>query len=213
VSDRSERRPLDTIDVRGVAEALDDGDRETTWWYDPATGEVEPGVADWMADSLDDDDDDDPDERGLVRIESHGSRPAYDDMVMFAAAVGDRRAADLLERALEGRGAFRRFRDTIHEFEHLVGPWQAYANARAELRAISWLVGNGQVDLADGEAVAATCRATAAAVLALVGEARGLRLDVTELAARWGDVEAAIDAGHDVTLLRDGDPWATITPA
>jgi hypothetical protein len=28
-----------------------------------------------------------------------------------------------------------------------------------------------------------------------------------------GEVPVAPDAGHDVTLVRDGRPWATITPA
>ena len=107
----SEPRSLDGVDVRAVAEALDDGDPDTTWWYDPSTGQAEPGSAGWMADELGDDDD--PEDRGLVPIDSNGSRAAYDDMVTFASAVGDRRAADLLERALEGRGAFRRGRDRV----------------------------------------------------------------------------------------------------
>jgi hypothetical protein len=56
-------------------------------------------------------------------------------------------------------------------------------------------------------------RATAASsALDAVGHATELRLDVTELAPRWPDVEAAVDAGHEVTLLRDDEPWATITP-
>ncbi|MET0661722.1 MAG: UPF0158 family protein, partial [Ilumatobacteraceae bacterium] len=80
-----------------------------------------------------------PEDRGLVPIEPYGSRAAYEDMATFASAVSDRRAADLLHRALEGRGAFRRFRDTLHEFEDLVDPWRAYAQARSEQRAIDWL--------------------------------------------------------------------------
>ncbi len=40
---RPRRRPIDAVDVRSVAEALDDGDRDTRWWYDLATGQVEPG--------------------------------------------------------------------------------------------------------------------------------------------------------------------------
>ena len=83
-------RPVSAIDVRGVGEALDDGDHDTTWWYDPSTGEVEPGVSDWIAADLDDDDD--PAERGLVPIDSVGPREAYADMAEFAAAVDDRRA-------------------------------------------------------------------------------------------------------------------------
>jgi hypothetical protein len=209
VSSRPDRRPIDSIDVRGVAEALGDGDRDATWWYDPSTGQVELGVSEWIADEFGDDDD--PEDRGLVPIESSGSRAAYADMVTFASAVGDRRAADLLERALEGRGAFRRFRDTLHEFEELDGPWRDYAQARAELRAIDWLVSEGHVDPAAAESATTARDATATSVLESVGRVSGLRLDAAELAERWADVEGAVDAGQAVTVLRDGEPWATIT--
>jgi hypothetical protein len=206
----SEPRPIEAIDVRGVAEVLDDGDRDTRWWYDPSSGQVEPGVADWMAAEFGDDDE--PEDRGLVPIESHGSRAAYDDMATFASAVGDHRAPDLLQRALEGRGAFRRFRDTMHEFEDLVGPWRAFAQARSEGRAIDWLADEGHVDPAGAEAAAAIRVAAASSVLASVGHSTGLCVEVTELAGRWADIERTVDAGGDVTLLRGGEAWATITP-
>jgi Uncharacterised protein family (UPF0158) len=203
--------PLDLVDVRSVAEALDDGDHDTVWWYDPSTGQVEPGVSEWIADDFDDVDE--PADRGLLPIDSAGSRAAYDDMVTFASAVGDRRAGDLLERALEGRGAFRRFRDTLHEFADLVGPWSAFAQARSETRAIDWLASEGHVDPADAVAATATRDATASSVLESVGQDTGLRVEVAEITARWADIERALDAGYVVTLLRAGEPWATITPA
>ena len=78
--------------------------------------------------------------------------------------------------------------------------------------ALDWLVDEGHVDPAGvGVEVAAT-DAVASSALESVGHATGLRLEVTELAERWVDVEAAVDAGHEVTVLRDGGPWATITP-
>ena len=205
-----EPHPIEEIDVRGVADALDDGDRDTRWWYDPSTGRVELGVGDWMVDEFGDDDE--PQDRGLLPIESHGSRASYDDMVTFASAVGDRRAADLLQRSLEGRGAFRRFRDTLHEFEGLVGPWRAFAQARSEARAIDWLVDEGHADPGGAEAAKATRVATASSVLEAVGHSAELRLEVTKLAGRWADIERTVDAGHDVTLLRGGEGWATIIP-
>jgi hypothetical protein len=58
-----------------------------------------------------------------VEIDARGSRLAYEDMAEFAESVGEARAADLLQRALSGRGAFRRFRDTLHDFEELVPHW------------------------------------------------------------------------------------------
>ena len=209
-ADAAPKRRVDDVDVRSVAEALDDGDRDTRWWYDPATGQVELGVAEWMTDEFGDDDD--PAERGLVPIESAGSRAAYQDMVAFAMAVGDRRIADLLQRALEGRGAFRRFRDTLHEFVELDEPWRTYAQARAETRAIDWLAEEGHVDLAGAEAATAKREATAANALASLAQA-GVCIEAGAVVERWRDVERALDAGHGVTLTRDGEPWATISPA
>jgi len=182
VDPSSELRPLDGVDVRSVAEALDDVDRDTTWWYDPTTGQVEPGVSEEIATEFGDDDE--PGERGLVPIESQGSGAAYGDMVTFASAVSDRRARDLLQRALEGRGAFRRFRDTLHEFEELVGPWRAFSQARSERRAIEWLAAEGHVEPADAEAARTATDDAAASSLDAVGRVTGLPLDVSELTGR-----------------------------
>jgi hypothetical protein len=168
------------------------------------------GVAEWIADVFDDDDR--PDDRGLVPIESRGSHAAYSDMVTFASAVSDRRACDLLQRALEGRGAFGRFRDTLREFADLVGPWRAFADARSEVRALEWLVGEGHIDPSDAEVAVAARNAAASSLLESVGRAGGLRVDETELAGRWADIARTVDAGQDVTLLRGGEPWATISP-
>ena len=204
-------RSVDAVDVRGVAEALDDGDRDTAWWYDPSTGQVEPGVAEWMVDEFGDDDE--PEERGLVPIESHGSRAAYDDMVTFASAV---ERSPRRRPPATGAGGPRRLPPV---------PRHAATSSRTSsdrgaptprpgpsIRAIDWLVNEGHVDPADAEVATATRDAAASSVLESVGHASGLRLDVTELAGRWADIERTVDAGHEVTLLRNGEPWATITP-
>jgi hypothetical protein len=73
-------------------------------------------------------------------------------------------------------------------------------------------VNEGHVDLADADVATTTRDAVASSVLESVGHTNGLHLDVSELAGRWADVEAAVDSGHEVTLLRNGEPWATITP-
>ena len=91
-------RPVAGIDLGGVAEALSDASGETSWWYDTATGQVEMDVSESLADEVDEQDD--PVERGLVPIDVYGSREAYRDMEVFAGAVADARAANLLSRAL-----------------------------------------------------------------------------------------------------------------
>ena len=203
-------RRVAEVDVAGVAEALGDGSEETAWWYDPASGRVEMWAPpEW---SGLDEDEDDPTERGLVPIESEGSRAAYRDMVGFAAAVGDVRAAGQLGRALEGRGAFRRFRDVLADFPALSERWRTYERACAERRAVEWLIDSGHVDADDGETEAAALAAAATAVLAAIGAESGEEIDESVAVERWADVQRSIESGHAVTVVRDGQTWAIITP-
>jgi hypothetical protein len=113
-----------------VAEALDDGDRNTRWWYGPSTGQIEPGLVEWMVDELGDD----------------------NDMVTFASAVERGAPTTCCAGRLEGRVAFRRFRDTPHDVDDLVGPWRPDAQARSEKRAIEWLADEGHRHRTDADA-------------------------------------------------------------
>jgi hypothetical protein len=197
------------VDVAGVAEALGDASGETVWWYDPASGQIEMRAPEW---SGLDDEDDDPEERGLVPIESEGSRAAYRDMVDFAAAVGDVRAAGWLGRALEGRGAFRRFRDVLADIPTLSEQWRTYERACAERRAVGWLIDSGHVDTDDGETEAVVLADAASAVLTAIAAETGVEIDESVVVERWAEVRRSIESGHAVTVLRDGRPWAIITP-
>ncbi|MDQ3987993.1 MAG: UPF0158 family protein [Actinomycetota bacterium] len=125
---------LDTLDMAGLCAALEDNSYESSWWLDSRTGEVRYHYSDAEDESVDD-----LDEAGLVLIEPIGSHEAYRDMEMFIAQLPDRRAADLLDRAIAGRGAFRRFKDTLFEFPELRESWFAYHDARMRQRAIQWL--------------------------------------------------------------------------
>jgi len=52
-----------------------------------------------------------------------------------------------LARAIQGRGAFRRFKDELYE-EHpdLLPAWYAFRDARARRRAVQWLADNSLID-------------------------------------------------------------------
>jgi Nucleotidyltransferase domain/Uncharacterised protein family (UPF0158) len=133
---------LSTVDLGMLVMALEDHSFEGSWWVDAETGEV------WYW--RDDEDDDaafDPAERGDVRrIDPVPSREGYGDMEEFIARVPDRRAADLLERAIAGRGAFRRFKDALFEYPELRERWFRFSDVRMERRAIEFLVNEGLVD-------------------------------------------------------------------
>jgi hypothetical protein len=134
---------LGTVDLRSLAEALEDHSPQTSWWFDPDTGDSEPYLDPVYADSGEEEH---PADRGLLHVEPIPSREAYGDMEAFIGRVRDPRARDLLERAIAGRGAFRRFKDTLLEFPDLRQTWFAFHDARMERRAIEWLAGQGLVE-------------------------------------------------------------------
>ena len=132
----------ESVDLDGLCAALDDHTPGVTWWIDPTTGEIRSHHAGGPR----------PGGRRIRRTESHES---YQDMAQFVAAVHHRRAADLLDRAITGRGAFRRFKDTLVEFPDLRDQWFRYRAARARRRALRWLADEELVSREVAERLAA----------------------------------------------------------
>jgi hypothetical protein len=135
------------IDLADLAQALQDHSYEHSWWIDPTSGVVEL----WSDDIRDDLEEDHPEERGLLPIEPEPSGEAWQDMADYAARVPDPQIRHRLERAIEGRGAFRRFKDELLEHPELRETWFAFADARIERRALRWLADQGLVDEAAAE--------------------------------------------------------------
>lgn len=67
-------------------------------------------------------------------LERTGSRDAWEDMQEFALRQRDRALRDRLTRVIEGKGAFRRFRDLVHG-EGLAEQWQIFSDDRRWGRA------------------------------------------------------------------------------
>jgi Uncharacterised protein family (UPF0158) len=89
----------------------------------------------------------DLDELDLVGIDPLPSWVWYQDMADFAGSITDERAGRRLARAIQGRGAFRRFKDELHQ-DHpdLLSAWYAFRDARAQRRAVHWLADNSLID-------------------------------------------------------------------
>ncbi len=101
------------VDLEVLAEVLDGSPGEGEGQLDRRTGEVWPVVAvDYATDNTDEAVDFDDPSRWLA-VPPEGSAAAYRDMTSFVATVTDRRLAEQLERAVQGRGAFRRFREPV----------------------------------------------------------------------------------------------------
>jgi hypothetical protein len=113
------------------------------------TGEIatEEPFGDRFDSYSDDEGDDDEGTAGMQEwtnvayIES-GGRDGWYDMADFAELQHDLNIADRLARAIEGRGAFRRFRDAIDQLD-LVEAWLEFSNDRELGRARKFLAEEG----------------------------------------------------------------------
>ena len=136
---------LSSFDLEEIGSALaDQTDYEHRWLINPQTGEV----AFWNADTgIDGQTPVDLDDLDLVCIHPLPSWVWYQDMADFAGTITDERAGRRLGRAIQGKGAFRRFRDELHEeYPDLLPAWYAFRDVRAKRRAVQWLAGNSLID-------------------------------------------------------------------
>lgn len=194
----------ESVDLDGLGAALDDRTPGTARYLDPATGALVAAPADG------------PPPDGLLRVEAAGSHAGYQDMAQFVAAVHHRRAAALLDRAISGPGAFRRFKDTLGEFPELREQWFRHRDARSRRRAAVWLADRGLVDRAAVERLApehadpgTSAHDLPGAVAADLRVLFGDRLDRVLVHGSW--VHGDDPGDHDLQLLvvlRDPPaPW------
>jgi Uncharacterised protein family (UPF0158) len=128
-----------SLDLDELATALaDQTDYEHRSLINPQTGEL----VFWTADTgIDGQNPIDLDELDLICIDPLPSYVWYQDMADFAERITDERAGRRLARAIEGRGAFRRFKGELHEeYPDLLPAWYTFRDVRAKRRAVQWLV-------------------------------------------------------------------------
>jgi hypothetical protein len=135
-----EGQPQPDIDM--IALALEDHSYEANWWLDPKTGEV-VRVGEY---GEDDDVPEDPDEAGWLLIEPADGNAGYRDMEDFIEMLSDPAVRETLARTIQGRGAFRRFKDVLFgTFPEHGRAWNAFKDERQRDRAIAWLQDQGLV--------------------------------------------------------------------
>ena len=129
------------VDLSEIAHALEDHSGETSWYLDPKSGELHMSSF-GMWDGQDVDEAFEPPAH-LRRVDSLDSRESYSDLADFTERVRDPRTRELLERAIAGRGAFRRFKDVLARWPGELERWFAFSEDRQRGRARAWLAGAG----------------------------------------------------------------------
>jgi uncharacterized protein YciI len=138
--------PLETtpVDLAELADELDGDPGQGTGVVDLQTGVVwPPGIMDYdPPDGMDEDSDDYDEDRWLHYSPESGE--AYRDMLRFTDHVTSEQLRLRLLDALDGRGAFRRFRDVLFSGpDDVAARWQIYRQERALGRARAWLASHG----------------------------------------------------------------------
>jgi predicted nucleotidyltransferase len=192
----------DRLELDGLCLALDDHSPDTTWWIESGTGQIRvrgPGAVD---------DPEDLTAAGWVQIGSTESHEGYRDMADFVANVQHPRASDLLVRAIAGRGAFRRFKDTLLEFPELRDQWFRFRDARSRRRALRWLAGAGLITREAAEVASArypdpapTTENVPAAVAADLAQLYGDRLRQVLVFGSWGRGNGSPETDLDLLVV------------
>jgi hypothetical protein len=125
------------VDVDEVAEAMDVTARDTIdFFLDMQTGEVIV-----TGDGVEDEDVDLDDEERYQQIPERETSENYDLMRDFIATLDDddRAFAERLSRAIEGAGAFGRFKRELSGRREVQERWYEFRNAALRQDALDWL--------------------------------------------------------------------------
>ncbi len=129
-----------TIYFESMQMAFEDRDGDGAWFLDLETGDVI---------RLTDDDDDELRERvedsadRYLEIPYQGSQAGYRDMSEFIASIDDNRLRALLDTAIQGSGAFRRFKDVLVAHPQERERWFAFEQQCVQRRIRRWLESEG----------------------------------------------------------------------
>ena len=135
-----EKKKALKIDLDELCSAIEDSSYEHEYYLDLETGEIL-----FISDYMDDEetgklkDQVEEDSYRYERIPEAESHEGYEDMVEFIATVKDERLVELLEVAINGKGAFRRFKNVLLNYPEERESWVQFKDDRMEEKALEWL--------------------------------------------------------------------------
>jgi hypothetical protein len=74
-----------------------------------------------------------------LSIPQQDSREGYRDMQEFIWSLPDGHLRELLEVEIQGRGAFRRFKDVLYRYPEAQANWFTFCDEQARRRMLDWL--------------------------------------------------------------------------
>ena len=135
-----EKKKTLKIDLDELYSAMENSSYEVEYYLDLETGEIF-----FVSEGMDDE------ETGKLKIQigeeldryelipKAESYEGYRDMQAFIATVEDDHLSELLEVAINGKGAFRRFKDVLLNYPEERERWFQFKDDRMKERALEWL--------------------------------------------------------------------------
>ncbi|MFT4135874.1 DUF4440 domain-containing protein [Microbacterium sp.] len=189
---------MSEFDIADIADIMHSSKMDG--YVDPVSREVHTRLDDGFYG--DDDQDDIADD--WIRIDAADTAEEYEDMVDFAAAVTDTPQRIRLMRALEGRGAFRRFRDEVHRDGDIGRLWHRFPDARREMRVASWLADVDLIPHEESDVLVVARQATLAEVRRSLAQLADAELEaVAALERELQTPECRSDPARVAELLAD----------
>ena len=144
MNDERPRRKV-RVDLQELRFAMEDATYEHQYFLETETGEVI-----LVSEMLDDEEAqrqlaeiDEAEPGRYLQLPRADSREGYDDMQDFIDTVSDGHLQELLNVAIHGRGAFRRFKDVLARYPAEQERWFDFQAARLDARAREWLAEEG----------------------------------------------------------------------
>jgi hypothetical protein len=137
------------VDINEIAFTMETSDEfESITLFDTETGEIVSipneeemqDLPDWEKDLIEIAENICNDEGGrYVDIPRKPSYEAYNLMVEFASSVTNKNLKEKLDIALDGKGAFRRFKNVISDYPDEEKKWFAFKDKKMREDVIEWL--------------------------------------------------------------------------
>jgi hypothetical protein len=136
-----EKKKTLKIDLDELGSAMEDNSHEHECYLDLETGKIlflSEHTDDEETGKLKDKIEEESDR--YERIPKAESHEGYEGMQDFIATVKDERLTALLEVAIDGKGAFRRFKDVLLDYPEERERWFQFKGAKVQERALEWLI-------------------------------------------------------------------------
>ena len=128
------------IDLDELCSAMEDSSDEHSYYLDPETGKLlliannmDYEETKKLRDKIDDNFD------RYEQLPKAQSYEGYEDIEDFIGTISDDNLLELLHLAVNGKGAFRRFKDVLQGYPEERERWFQFKNDKLKQRALEWL--------------------------------------------------------------------------